>query len=50
MAQQVPESRWPLFRSLGSFRLADLPGDVRPAAANLEDVFVTLARAKQVAA
>src|SRR5436189_3450644 len=28
MAQQVPESRWPLFRSLGSFRLADLPGDL----------------------
>src|SRR2546421_7067643 len=28
MAQQVPENRWPLFRSLGSFRLADLPGDL----------------------
>ena len=28
MAQQVPENRWPLFRSLGSFRLADLPVDV----------------------
>src|SRR5438094_3533487 len=31
MAQQVPgspESRWPLFRTLGSFRLADLPGDL----------------------
>src|SRR4051794_38315594 len=31
MAQQVPESPeggWPLFRSLGSFRLADLPGDL----------------------
>src|SRR5205807_6189895 len=28
MAQQDPENRWPLFRSLGSFRLADLPGDL----------------------
>src|SRR5438874_10568771 len=28
MAQQVPESRWPLFRSLSGFRLSDLPADL----------------------